>query len=217
MPSIAAVQPVHVATWIEVATRELAAPSVKQRLAALRHLLDWLVNGQVVPVNPAASVIVAGTLPGACYAKGMTGFLSARQIRIFDYPRFAEPLRDRVREGAAELASAAGITIEHITKNHIRKEDVVAGCLSSVATVPAWCISSRRWTPATPTSPGMTSTRIAPSCAGKVSGAWVVKGTSVSVQAVADTGTDQFRPGSASAWNGEMVRTGRRFLAAASG
>jgi hypothetical protein len=32
--SIAAVQPVHVATWIEVSTRELAAPSVKQRLAA---------------------------------------------------------------------------------------------------------------------------------------------------------------------------------------
>src|SRR5258706_15470803 len=38
-------------------------------------------------------MIVTGTLPGACYAKGMTGFLSARQIRIFDYPRFAEPLR----------------------------------------------------------------------------------------------------------------------------
>jgi hypothetical protein len=40
-------------------------------------------------------IIVTGTLPGACYAKGMTGLLSARQIRIFDYPRFAEPLRDR--------------------------------------------------------------------------------------------------------------------------
>ena len=38
------------------ATRELAAPTVKQRLAALRHLFDWLVNGQVVPVNPAHSV-----------------------------------------------------------------------------------------------------------------------------------------------------------------
>src|SRR5207248_1817611 len=49
--------------------------------------------------------------------------------RIFDYPRFAEPLRDRVRERAAELASAAGITIEHIAKNHIRKEDVVARVL----------------------------------------------------------------------------------------
>ena len=45
VPSIAAVQPVHVAAWIEAATRELAAPSVKQRLAALRHLFNWLVNG----------------------------------------------------------------------------------------------------------------------------------------------------------------------------
>ena len=54
----------------------------------------------------------------------MTGFLSARQIRIFDYPRFAEPLRDRVRDRAAELASAAGVTIEHTAKKHIRKEDI---------------------------------------------------------------------------------------------
>ena len=38
VPSIAAVQPVHVATWIEAGTRELAAPSVKQRLGAIRHL-----------------------------------------------------------------------------------------------------------------------------------------------------------------------------------
>jgi len=56
MPSIGAVQPVHVATWIEAGTRELAAPSVKQRLAAIRHLFEGLVTGQVVPVNPAASV-----------------------------------------------------------------------------------------------------------------------------------------------------------------
>ena len=75
-------------------------------------------------------IIVTGTLPGACYAKGMTAFLSARQIRIFDYPRFAEPLRDRVRERAAELAAAAGITIQHIANSHIRKEDVVAEVLA---------------------------------------------------------------------------------------
>jgi hypothetical protein len=75
-------------------------------------------------------IIVTGTLPGVCHAKGMTAFLSARQIRIFDYPRFAEPLRDRVRERAAGLASAAGITIEHIAKKHIRKEDVVAKILA---------------------------------------------------------------------------------------
>jgi site-specific recombinase XerC len=56
VPSIAAVKPVHVATWIESGTRELAAPSVKQRLAAIRHLFNWLDTGQVVPVNPAGSV-----------------------------------------------------------------------------------------------------------------------------------------------------------------
>jgi hypothetical protein len=44
VPSIGAVQPVHGATWIEAGTREFAAPSVKQRLAAIRHLFDWLVD-----------------------------------------------------------------------------------------------------------------------------------------------------------------------------
>ncbi|MDR3440584.1 tyrosine-type recombinase/integrase [Telmatospirillum sp.] len=56
VPSIATVQPLHVATWIELQGQEVSAPSVKQRLAAIRHLFDWLVMGQVVPVNPAASV-----------------------------------------------------------------------------------------------------------------------------------------------------------------
>lgn len=74
-------------------------------------------------------VVVRGTLPGACYADGMTAFLSARSIRIFDYPRFAEPLRDAIRARAAELAASAGIQIEHIRKDHIRKEDVVAKVL----------------------------------------------------------------------------------------
>ena len=56
VPAIGAVQPLHVATWLEVQGRTLAAPTVKLRLAAIRHLFDWLVVGQVVPVNPAASV-----------------------------------------------------------------------------------------------------------------------------------------------------------------
>ncbi|RMO82515.1 hypothetical protein ALQ33_200167 [Pseudomonas syringae pv. philadelphi] len=56
VPDLIAVSPLHVATWIELQTQTLAAPSVKQRLAAIRHLFDWLVIGQVVPHNPAASV-----------------------------------------------------------------------------------------------------------------------------------------------------------------
>ena len=56
VPDLLAVGPLHVATWIELQTQTLAAPSVKQRLAAIRHLFDWLVVGQIVPYNPAASV-----------------------------------------------------------------------------------------------------------------------------------------------------------------
>jgi hypothetical protein len=71
-------------------------------------------------------VVVTGTLPGVCYAEGMTRYLYANNIRIFDYPQFAATLRDAVRSRAAALAAQAGIAIEHIAKSHIRKEDVVA-------------------------------------------------------------------------------------------
>jgi site-specific recombinase XerD len=54
--SIVDVEPLHVATWIEKLTKELAAPTAKQRLAAVRMLFDWLVVRQVVAVNPASSV-----------------------------------------------------------------------------------------------------------------------------------------------------------------
>ena len=74
-------------------------------------------------------VVVTGTLPTVCYAAGMTKFLYAIGVRIFDYPQFAWTLRDRVRERAASLAAQAGITIEHIAKSHIRKEAVVAEVL----------------------------------------------------------------------------------------
>ena len=53
---LAAVQPLHVAAWIELQAQEHSAPTAKQHLAALRHLFDWLVTGQIIPTNPAASV-----------------------------------------------------------------------------------------------------------------------------------------------------------------
>jgi hypothetical protein len=70
-------------------------------------------------------VVITGTLPTICYAEGMTRFLYASGIKIFDYPAFAQTLRDRVRDAAASLAAKAGVTIEHIAKNHVRKEAVV--------------------------------------------------------------------------------------------
>ena len=74
-------------------------------------------------------LVITGTLPMVCYAAGMTGYLNAKGIAIFDYPEFAKTLRDHVRDRAASLAAEAGVTIEHIAKPHVRKEDVVARVL----------------------------------------------------------------------------------------
>jgi hypothetical protein len=68
-------------------------------------------------------ILIFGTLPGICYAGGMTSLLYARQIRIFDYPKFAEPFRERIRENAERMAAAAGVEIEFIRTRSIRKED----------------------------------------------------------------------------------------------
>lgn len=81
-------------------------------------------------------IIVTGTLPGACYADGITSFLKARGIRIFDYPQFALPLRERIRERAQQLAEEHRVTIEHIAKAHIRKEDVVSKVLTARGEAP---------------------------------------------------------------------------------
>ncbi|MFZ1427393.1 MAG: tyrosine-type recombinase/integrase [Geminicoccaceae bacterium] len=54
--NLPAIRPVHVAAWVEQQSRAHSAPTVKQQLAAIRMLFDWLVIGQVVPHNPAASV-----------------------------------------------------------------------------------------------------------------------------------------------------------------
>lgn len=75
-------------------------------------------------------LVITGTLPGVCYADGMTRYLQVHGIRIFDYPQFAMPLRERIRDRAASLAAQAGVTIEHIGKSHIRKEEVVARALA---------------------------------------------------------------------------------------
>src|ERR1019366_494698 len=50
--SLAEVLPVHVAAYIEQLQGRLAAPTVKQHLACIRMLFDWLVTGQGGPSNP---------------------------------------------------------------------------------------------------------------------------------------------------------------------
>src|SRR6202161_1820764 len=54
--TLPAIRPHDVATYIEILQQTHAAPGVKQQLAAVRMLFDWLITGQVVPTNPASAV-----------------------------------------------------------------------------------------------------------------------------------------------------------------
>ena len=53
---LAQISPIAVATYIDDIHGRYRAPTIKQHLAAIRRLFDWLVTGQVMPPNPATSV-----------------------------------------------------------------------------------------------------------------------------------------------------------------
>jgi len=75
-------------------------------------------------------ILVFGTLPKVCFAEGMTSYLYEHKIRIFDYPRFAEPFRNVLRENAERLAGENGVEIEFLRKRNVRKEDRVKQILT---------------------------------------------------------------------------------------
>jgi site-specific recombinase XerD len=110
---IGQVEPVHVAAYIE--GLGLAAPSVKQRLAALRMLFDWLVVGQVLSMNPAGSV----RGPRFSVSKGRTQVLNAEEARaLLDSIDTNDiiGLRDRALIGLmiytfARVGAAIGMTV----------------------------------------------------------------------------------------------------------
>ena len=86
--------PVVVAAYVEQLGETLSKPSVKQQLATIRMLFDWLVVGQVVPTNPASSV----RGPKHSVKKGKTPILSAVETReLLDSidPSTVIGLRDR--------------------------------------------------------------------------------------------------------------------------
>ena len=116
--SLPAIQPLHVASWIELQGREVSAPSVKQQLAAIRHLFDWLVIGQVVPANPAASV----RGPRHVVRVGKTPVLEPAEARsLLDSIDATTPagLRDRalislIVYSFARIGAAVGMKVEDV-------------------------------------------------------------------------------------------------------
>jgi hypothetical protein len=70
-------------------------------------------------------VILTGTSVDLAYPDAMVKTLRNGGFRIFDYARFAEPLRDEVRANAEKVAAEHGLTIEYIQRKNFRKEERV--------------------------------------------------------------------------------------------
>lgn len=92
---LSSIEPAIVAAYVEGLQRDLAAPSVKQHLAAIRMLFDWLVIGQVMPHNVAASV----RGPRHVVRQGKTPILSTEQTRAL-----LDSLPLRKKDGSPDLA-----------------------------------------------------------------------------------------------------------------
>ncbi|MDD7973616.1 tyrosine-type recombinase/integrase [Roseinatronobacter alkalisoli] len=144
IPSLTAVQPVHVATYIEQMTATLSTPTVKQRLAAIRHLFDWLVTGQIVPVNPAASV----RGPSHKVRRGRTPVLEPAEARkLLDAIDITTVggLRDRALIGLmvysfARIGAALSMKVEDIYTQQrrlwVRLHEKGGGCVKTLGSEP---------------------------------------------------------------------------------
>jgi site-specific recombinase XerD len=110
------VEPIVVAAYVEELGRRMSAPTVKQSLAAIRMLFDWMVIGQVLPMNPASSV----RGPKHVVKRGKTPVLTADQARqLLDSIDTSDVigLRDRALIGVmvysfARVSATVGMRVE---------------------------------------------------------------------------------------------------------
>ena len=115
-------EPLHVAAWIEGKTRSLSAPTVKQHLAAIRHLFDWLVN-----VRSYRSIHLIGAWPVACGENRQNADIGRRRSPSPDCQyrhQHTAGLRDRALIALmvysfARIGAAVGMKVEDVyTQNH---------------------------------------------------------------------------------------------------
>src|SRR6202049_1954279 len=114
-------KPVIVAAYIEGLQSSMSAPSVKQHLAAIRMLFDWLILGQIIPMNPAAAV----RGPKHVVKRGKTPVLKADEARQLLDSIDTETivgLRDRAILGLmcytfARVGAVVGMKVEDYYQN----------------------------------------------------------------------------------------------------
>lgn len=103
-------------------------------------------------------MIIQGYIPGWNHAEGMTSYLKANNIRIFDFPNFSQPLTEQVRSNAQRIAIENGIEIEFIRKLHaFRKDDRIQEIILKLVNLRGWYIFFLPWSGVILISPGMIS------------------------------------------------------------
>jgi hypothetical protein len=75
-------------------------------------------------------VVITGTLVDIGHARAATGWLNSHDIRIFDFPKWAEGFRDALRENAEAVARANGLEIDFIQKKNFRKEERIKAIIT---------------------------------------------------------------------------------------
>lgn len=99
-------------------------------------------------------VVIQGTVHPLCFAGGMGSFLYHRGIRLFDYPRFAQPLTEKLRANTERISREQGVPIQFVARRSTRKEELVRKVLEErgdhpglVAILSAMegCTSYRPW------------------------------------------------------------------------
>jgi site-specific recombinase XerD len=115
LASITAVTSIHIAAYIEELGGVHSAPTVKQHLAAIRMMFDWLATGGILPFNPASAV----RGPKHVVKRGKTPVLDPRDARqLLDSIDVSSPagLRDRALIGLmvytfARIGAATAMTV----------------------------------------------------------------------------------------------------------
>lgn len=122
--SLQNIEPIHVAMWVETSMREFSTATVKQQLAGIKMLFDWLVIRQVIPTNPAHSV----RSPRQTIGKGKTPVLDpseARQLLRSIDASTPVGLRDRALIGTmlytfGRIGAVLQMRVEDVYSQHRR-------------------------------------------------------------------------------------------------
>ena len=80
-------------------------------------------------------MIIQRYIPGWSHAEGMTGYLNANRIRIFDFADFSQPLTDQIRANAQRIADENGIEIQLVL--HGSEKGLFLNCSKNISACPA--------------------------------------------------------------------------------